>query len=193
MAATTQAGVGTVALMRIFTVGHSNLEFDEFARMLEAAGVKAIVDVRKLTGSRKYPWFNDDYLTQHLPERGIAYGKNEGLAGRRNVSKTVPFEVNANWQNRSFHNYADHALGEEFAAGLAELRGHAAETPTAIMCSEAVWWRCHRRIIADHLLAHGDDVEHIMGLGAGGASISKAKLNDGAVVGEDLLVRYPAQ
>ena len=83
MAATTQAGVGTVALMRIFTVGHSNLEFDEFARMLEAAGVKAIVDVRKLTGSRKYPWFNDDYLTQHLPERGIAYGKNEGLAGRR--------------------------------------------------------------------------------------------------------------
>ncbi len=179
--------------MRIFTVGHSNLEFDEFTRMMEAAGVEAIVDVRKLTGSRKYPWFNDDYLAKHLPEHGIAYAKAEGLAGRRNVSKTVPFEVNANWQNRSFHNYADHALGGEFAEALAELRRRAAQGPTAIMCSEAVWWRCHRRIIADHLLAHGDEVGHIMGMRADGASISEAKLNDGAVVGDDLLVRYPAQ
>ncbi|WP_273416444.1 DUF488 family protein [Corynebacterium appendicis] len=179
--------------MRIFTVGHSNLEFDEFVRMLQAAGVAAVVDVRKLTGSRKYPWFNDDSLAQHLPTHGIAYMKNEGLAGRRNVSKTIPFEVNANWQNRSFHNYADHALGEEFATALEKLRQHAAHTPTAIMCSEAVWWRCHRRIIADHLLAHGDEVEHVMGLGAEGASIRKATLNDGAVVGDDLLVRYPAR
>ncbi|MEH0147046.1 DUF488 domain-containing protein [Corynebacterium sp. Q4381] len=179
--------------MRIFTVGHSNLEFNEFAQMLEAAGVEAVVDVRKLTGSRKYPWFNDDALTQNLPDRGIAYSKIGGLAGRRNVSKTVPFEVNANWQNRSFHNYADHALGKEFADALAELREIAAQTPTAIMCSEAVWWRCHRRIIADHLLAHGDDVDHIMGLKSDGASISKAKLSDGAVIGDDLLVRYPAQ
>ncbi|MDN8622471.1 DUF488 domain-containing protein [Corynebacterium sanguinis] len=179
--------------MRIFTVGHSNLEFDEFVRMLQAAGVAAVVDVRKLTGSRKYPWFNDDSLTQRLPTHGIAYMKNEGLAGRRNVSKTIPFEVNANWQNRSFHNYADHALGEEFSTALEKLGQHAAHTPTAIMCSEAVWWRCHRRIITDHLLAHGDEVEHVMGLGAEGASIRKATLNDGAVVGDDLLVRYPAR
>ena len=177
--------------MRIFTVGHSNLEFDEFVRMLQAAGVAAVVDVRKLTGSRKYPWFNDDSLSQHLPTHGIAYMTNEGLAGRRNVSKTIPFEVNANWQNRSFHNYADHALGEEFATALENLRQHAADTPTAIMCSEAVWWRCHRRIIADHLLARGDEVLHVMGMGAEGASISEATLNDGAVVGDDLLVRYP--
>lgn len=179
--------------MRIFTIGHSNLEFDEFARMLLAAGVEAVVDVRKLTGSKKYPWFNDDALTQHLPDRGITYTKIEGLAGRRNVSKTIPFEVNANWQNRSFHNYADHALGEEFAVALEELRRRAADTPTAIMCSEAVWWRCHRRIIADHLLAHGVEVDHIMGLKSDGASISKAKLNEGAVIGDDLLVRYPAR
>ena len=86
--AASKLGEGTVMRMRIFTVGHSNLEFEEFARMLQAAGVRLIVDVRKLTGSRTYPWFNDDYLTQHLPERGIAYGKNEGLAGRRNVSTT---------------------------------------------------------------------------------------------------------
>ena len=96
-----------------------------------------------------------------------------------------------NWRNRSFHNYADHALGSEFADALAELRQHAAETPTAVMCSEAVWWRCHRRIIADHLIAHGDEVGHIMGLGAAGAKVSEATLNDGAVIGNDLLVRYP--
>ena len=177
--------------MRIFTVGHSNLEFDDFAQMISAAGVESIVDVRKLPGSKKYPWFNDDALAERLPKLGISYARSEGLTGRRNVSHTVPFEVNGNWRNRSFHNYADHALGDEFAEALAELRDHAAQTATAIMCSEAVWWRCHRRIIADHLLAHGDDVGHIMGLRAEGASISKATLNDGAVVGDDLLVRYP--
>ena len=177
--------------MRIYTVGHSNLEFDEFVEMLEASGVRAIVDVRKLPGSRKYPWFNDDHLIEHLPKHGISYSRNEGLTGRRNVSKTVLFEVNANWRNRSFHNYADHALGDEFADALETLRSNAEDAPTAIMCSEAVWWRCHRRIIADHLIAHGDEVRHIMGTTAEGASISNATLNDGAVIGDDLLVRYP--
>ena len=76
--------------MRIFTVGHSNLEFDQFTGMLEASGVRAIVDVRKLPGSRKYPWFNDDYLAENLPEHGITYARSEGLTGRRNVSKTHP-------------------------------------------------------------------------------------------------------
>mgnify|MGYP002716040289 FL=1 len=178
--------------MRIYTVGHSNLEFDEFVEMLEASGVRAIVDVRKLPGSRKYPWFNDDHLIEHLPKHGISYSRNEGLTGRRNVSKTVPFEVNANWRNRSFHNYADHALGDEFADALDTLRSNAEDAPTAIMCSEAVWWRCHRRIIADHLLALGDDVRHIMGMTQHGPTINAAKLNEGAVVGDDGKVRYPA-
>ena len=177
--------------MRIFTVGHSNLEFEDFAEMIKAAGVGSIVDVRKLPGSRKYPWFNDDHLAEHLPTRGITYSRSEGLTGRRNVSHSVPFEVNGNWRNRSFHNYADHALRGEFSDALSQLRAGAAETPTAIMCSEAVWWRCHRRIIADHLIAHGDEVEHIMGMGADGAKVSEATLNDGAVIDNDLLVRYP--
>ena len=177
--------------MRIFTVGHSNLEFEEFAEMIKAAGVESIVDVRKLPGSRKYPWFNGDPLAEHLPTCGITYSRSEGLTGRRNVSHSVPFEVNGNWRNRSFHNYADHALGGEFSDALSQLRVNAAETPTAIMCSEAVWWRCHRRIIADHLIAHGDEVGHIMGLGAAEAKVSEATLNDGAVIGNDLLVRYP--
>ena len=105
--------------------------------------------------------------------------------------RQVPFEVNGNWRNRSFHNYADHALGDEFADALAELRDQAAETPTAVMCSEAVWWRCHRRIIADHLIAHGDEVGHIMGTTAEGASISNATLNDGAVVQGCIAYRRP--
>lgn len=179
--------------MKIFTVGHSNLEFDQFVGMLEASGVRAVVDVRKLPGSRKYPWFNDDQLAQHLPGHGIEYSRNEGLTGRRNVSKTVPFEVNGNWRNRSFHNYADHALGDEFAQSLQALREQARTCPTVIMCSEAVWWRCHRRIIADHLLAHGDNVQHIMRMTQHGPTLSAAKLNDGAVVGEDKKVRYPEQ
>lgn len=82
--------------MRIYTVGHSNLDFDDFTAMLSAAGVESIVDVRKLPGSRKYPWFNDDHLAAHLPDHGIAYSRSEGLTGRRNVSRTVPFEVNGN-------------------------------------------------------------------------------------------------
>lgn len=116
--------------MRIYTVGHSNLDFEDFAEMITAAGVESIVDVRKLPGSRKYPWFNDDHLAAHLPDHGIAYRRSEGLTGRRTVSHTVPFDVNGNWRNRSFHNYTDHALGDEFADALAELRNQAATTPT---------------------------------------------------------------
>lgn len=144
-----ESGTRSVVGMRIFTVGHSNLDFEDFTAMITAAGVKSIVDVRKLPGSRKYRWFNDDHLAAYLPDHGIAYSRSEGLTGRRTVSHTVPFEVNGNWRNRSFRNYADHSLGEEFADALDELRNRAATTPTAIMCSEAVWWRCHRRSIAD--------------------------------------------
>ncbi|MDR7328962.1 DUF488 domain-containing protein [Corynebacterium guangdongense] len=175
--------------MEIFTVGHSNLALDDFIGMLAAAGVTALVDVRKLPGSRKYPHFNDDSLAAALPDAGISYRRSEGLTGRRPVSTTVPFEVNGNWRNRSFHNYADHALGGEFAAAIAQLREDAAAQPTTVMCSEAVWWRCHRRIIADHLLAAGDHVRHIMGPG----TLSDATLTEGAVIGEDRLVRYPQQ
>jgi uncharacterized protein (DUF488 family) len=173
----------------IFTIGHSNRSLEEFTALLLEAGVEALVDVRRLPGSRKYPHFNDDVLAAELPAHGISYRRAEGLTGRRNVSRTVPFEVNGNWRNRSFHNYADHALGEEFERTLQELVDAAQHTPTVLMCSEAVWWRCHRRLIADHLLAAGREVCHIMGPG----QITPAKLTEGAVVGEDGKVRYPAE
>lgn len=174
--------------MPIYTIGHSNHSLEDFLGLLTEAGVEALVDVRKLAGSRKYPHFNDDMLATELPRNGVSYRRSEGLTGRRTVSRTVPFEVNGNWRNRSFHNYADHALSEEFAVSLQELRDAAHLEVTAVMCSEAVWWRCHRRIIADHLLAAGEDVRHIMGPGQTPA----AKYNEGAVVGGDGKVRYPA-
>lgn len=171
----------------ILTVGHSNRSLGEFTGLLLDAGVEALVDVRRLPGSRKYPHFNDDVLAVKLPARGVSYRREVALTGRRNVSRTIPFEVNGNWRNRSFHNYADHALSAEFGAALRGLVDAARHETTAIMCSEGVWWRCHRRIIADHLLAAGADVRHIMGPG----QITQATLTDGAVVGEDAKVRYP--
>lgn len=173
----------------IYTLGHSSLDLETFIGMLTDAGVEVLVDVRKLPGSRKYPHFNDDVLARELRAHGIDYRRAEGLTGRRNVSTTVPFATNGLWRNRSFHNYADHALGEEFRAALSEMQTNAADRQTAIFCSEAVWWRCHRRIIADYLIASGVEVRHIMGPG----KVVQATLTEGAVIGEDGRVRYPQQ
>lgn len=173
----------------IFTIGHSTRTIEEFAGLLEEYAVESVIDVRRLPGSRRFPQFNADALGAALGERGVAFSRLEGLTGRRPVSREVPFEVNAWWQNRSFHNYADHALGQEFAEALKELRRAAAARPTAVMCSEAVWWRCHRRIIADHLLAAGNGVRHIMGAG----QVQPAELSLGAMIGPDREVIYPAE
>jgi uncharacterized protein (DUF488 family) len=172
----------------ILTVGHSTHPLDEFIELLSAAGAGAMVDVRRLPGSNRFPWFNEDALAASLPEHGIEYRRIERLGGRRNVQHDIPDEVNALWRNRSFHNYADYALGEEFDEGIAELRAleKAVGAPAAVMCSEAVWWRCHRRIIADHLLARDETVGHLMPDGR----IAQAALTPGAVV-DDGVVRYP--
>lgn len=175
--------------MTCFTVGHSTRSIDEFLALLTKAKVHTVVDVRKLPGSRKYPHFNEDALAESLAQTGIGYRRAESLTGRRPVSKSVPFEVNGFWNNRSFHNYADYALSDEFAAGLTELRQEASEHHVAIMCSEAVWWRCHRRLIADHLLAQGDPVIHLMDAG----KQSPASLTEGSEIGADGKVRYPAR
>ncbi|GAA2893490.1 DUF488 family protein [Microbacterium esteraromaticum] len=174
----------------ILTVGHSTHPFDEFADLLSRAQVGALVDVRRLPGSNRYPWFNEDALTASLPRKGIVYRRIEQLGGRRNVQRDVPDEVNALWRNRSFHNYADYAMGEEFGEGITRLLAldDAATGHVAVMCSEAVWWRCHRRIIADSLLARGIAVGHLMPDGR----VSEAALTPGAVV-KDGAVEYPAR
>ncbi|MFC7790160.1 DUF488 domain-containing protein [Microbacterium sp. MAHUQ-60] len=172
----------------ILTVGHSTHPLDEFLTLVKEAEAGAIVDVRRLPGSNRYPWFNQDALSESLGEVGIRYAHVAELTGRRPVQHDVPDEVNALWRNRSFHNYADYAMGAEFAQGLDGLIAQAnAQHPPAVMCSEAVWWRCHRRLIADHLLARGIRVGHLMPDGR----VAGAELTKGAVV-RDGGVQYPA-
>jgi uncharacterized protein (DUF488 family) len=146
----------------ILTVGHSTLPFAEFAGLLRGAGVTAIVDVRRLPGSARYPWFDEDELQAELPEQGITYRRVAELGGRRGRQREIDPEINAFWRNRSFHNYADYALTAPFEQGLDDLISLARHDRVAVMCAEAVWWRCHRRIIADHLLARGVQVRHLM-------------------------------
>lgn len=172
-----------------YTVGHSTRSLEEFIDLVRSVGVTGVVDVRRLPGSRRYPHFDQDALARSLPAAGIGYRRVAALGGRRPRDRDVPDEVNGFWHHRSFHNYADYALSAEFRAGLAELRAWAAERTVAVMCSEAVWWRCHRRIIADHLLAAGEQVHHLLGPG----SVTGARLTDGAVVDpDDGRVTYPA-
>ncbi|WP_309130714.1 DUF488 domain-containing protein [Brevibacterium sp.] len=170
-----------------FTIGHSNRSIEEFIELLRESDIDLVVDVRRLPGSKKYPQFNEDSLAQSLTEADIGLRRAQGLTGRRNVSKEIPFEVNAWWKNRSFHNYADHALSDEFRASLDELRTWGESARPAVMCSEAVWWRCHRRLIADNLLARELSVEHILGKG----QVKPAELSAGAVIDDDGSVTYP--
>jgi len=173
----------------VLTVGHSNRTLEEFLALLQAQSVDLVADVRRLPGSNRHPQFGEDALRASLAGVGIDLQRSAGLTGRRGRDHGVADEVNGWWQNRSFHNYADHALGEEFAEALTELRGWARSRTVAVMCSEAVWWRCHRRIIADHLLARGDTVAHVMGAG----DPQPAQLTEGAVVDAGHPVTYPAR
>lgn len=170
-------------------MGHSTRSLEEFLDVLHGHRIAVVVDVRKLPGSNRCPQFNQDSLRPALAKSGVGYSWIEGLTGRRPVSRTVPFEVDAWWQNRGFHNYADHALGREFADALEQVCALAEDQRVALMCSEAVWWRCHRRIIADHLMARGKHVSHIMGKD----KVVSASLTDGARRESDGRVTYPAR
>lgn len=127
--------------------------------------MSAVVDVRTVPRSRTNPQYNFDVLAGELQPFQIGYERIAELGGLRGRSKSVPPDVNAFWENRSFHNYADYALSGEFERGLEALASSAVERATAIMCAEAVWWRCHRRIIADYMLMRGWSVLHLMGEG----------------------------
>lgn len=134
----------------IFTVGHSTRPIDEFIALLRAHGIARIADVRTIAKSRHNPQFGADQLVQTLPDAHIAYGRLESLGGLRHTTKA---SVNGAWRNASFRGYADHMQTPEFARGIDELL--ALEGPTAIMCAEAVPWRCHRSLIGDALLVRG--------------------------------------
>lgn len=153
--------------VRIYTVGHSTRSFDELVQLLEPFDVSVLVDIRTVPRSRRNPQFNVDALPERLDAQGVRYAHVPQLGGLR---RARPDSTNAAWRNASFRGYADHMLTDEFEEGLEELRrvlkaGESGTARGALMCAEAVPWRCHRSLVADVLSARGALVEHIMAPG----------------------------
>lgn len=171
-----------------FTIGHSTCSIAEFAESLRIVGVQLVVDVRTIPRSRKNPQYNSDTLPKTLSDYQIGYEHIAALGGLRGHKPDVPGDINAFWQSQSFHNYADYAMSESFRTGLTTLRNLGHLTPCAIMCAEAVWWRCHRRIIADYLITAGETVFHILGINR----IERARVTDAARSGPGGTLIYPA-
>lgn len=143
----------------LYTIGHSTHSVGDFIAMLQSFEVEALADIRRFPGSRKYPDFNKVFLAAKLQKNGIRYIHLEGLGGRR---KALPNSSNTRWRNESFRGYADYMETPEFEKAVAELEIIAREQTTAMMCAEAVWWRCHRALVSDYLKAKGWTVRHIM-------------------------------
>lgn len=146
----------------IYTIGHSTRSLEEFLKMLKSFNIEVLADVRRFAGSKRYPWFSKDNLEKVLPENGLRYIHFEALGGRRKVQ---PDSVNSRWKNESFRGYADYMQTVEFTKAVEKLEAIAKIKTTAFMCSEAVWWSCHRSMISDYLKAKGWEVQHIMNIG----------------------------
>jgi uncharacterized protein (DUF488 family) len=170
----------------ILTVGHSTHPIEVFLELLLGAGVEQIVDVRRFAGSRRHPQYGAESLSAALAEQGIGYEHVAALGGRRPVS---PGSCNDGWRVSAFRGYADHLRSPEFADGLARLEILTAEHRSAVMCAEAQWWRCHRRILADVLVLRGHAVSHLM---TGGRLLAHEP-PDFMVVADDGLPCYPAE
>ena len=170
-----------------FTIGHSTHSIEEFVALLRSAGVQFLVDVRTVPRSRRNPQFNREVLPRTLVDFEIGYEHIGALGGLRPKLDISP-AVNGFWQNQSFHNYADYAMTEEFRAGFDRLRHLGHQRPTAVMCAEALWWQCHRRIIADYLISADEVVFHIMGSGR----VERAKMTEGAKRASDEILTYPS-
>jgi uncharacterized protein (DUF488 family) len=170
-----------------YTIGHSTRSITEFVDLLGSVEVTLVADVRTVPRSRTNPQYNRDSLPDALGHFKVGYEHIASLGGLRGATRNVSPSVNAFWQNKSFHNYADYAMTQPFHEGLTRLVELGRAHPCAIMCAEAVWWRCHRRIIADYLLAAGETVFHIMGPG----KITMARLTAAARRSPEGLA-YPA-
>lgn len=168
----------------IFTVGHSTHALDAFVALLRTHDVALLADVRAYPRSRRHRQFDAEALAVELPSRGVAYRHYRVLGGRRAARPDSP---NGGWENEAFRGYADHALTDAFAAGLGDLAERASATPTAVMCAEGLWWHCHRRLIADRLVATGWAVHHIAPDGA----LTEHALPPFAYPDPDGTVRYP--
>lgn len=170
-----------------FTVGHSNRSVAELIALLREAAVDLLADIRAFPRSRANPQFNGPELQEELAAAGIAYRYLPALGGRRHGRRGD--SPNMLWRNESFRAYADHAGSAEFRAGFQELCALAGEHRCAIMCAETLWWRCHRRIVADYLLAAGFEVIHILGPG----KLTTATLTPGARPSADGGLVYPVE
>jgi uncharacterized protein (DUF488 family) len=172
-----------------YTIGHGRRPLEVFVELLKAVAVVLVVDVRTVPRSRANHQHNRDTLPQSLETFEIAYQHIASLGGLRGRAHEVPIELNAFWDNPSFHNYADYALNDQFREGLSHLRqlGHARRC--VIMCAETVWWRCHRRIIADYLVAAGESVFHILRPG----HVDEARMTSAARLRTDGGLIYPAE
>jgi len=148
--------------VRLYTIGHSTRTLDELVDLLRAHDVSILADIRTIPRSRHNPQFEQDALRPALSRRRIRYVHLPALGGLRHARRDSP---NAGWRNASFRGYADHMLTEDFERGLSELGGLAREGTVAVMCAEAVPWRCHRSLVADALTVRGAQVEHITGPG----------------------------
>ena len=172
-----------------FTIGHSTRSVAELVDMLTTAEVELIADVRTVPRSRANRQFNKEALPDALAVAPIGYEHIAALGGLRGRKVGVPPAVNAFWTNQSFHNYADYAMSEEFRAGLVQLRELGRKRRCAVMCAETLWWRCHRRIIADYLVSEGETVFHILGMN----DVARAHLTPAAKRGPDGTLVYPGR
>jgi len=169
----------------VYTIGHSTREFPEFLRLLESHGIRRVVDVRRYPASRRHPQFSRAALEAALGVAEIVYTHEVDLGGRRQPRPDSP---NIGWRSQSFRGYADYMDTDAFQAALGRLIAHAAQSRAAVMCAEAVPWRCHRQLIADTLLARGHDVLHILSVDR----IDAHRLTPFARIEPDGRVRYPA-
>jgi len=169
----------------LWTIGHSTRDLDEFIALLKNNRVEVLADVRHYPGSRKYPHFNVEPLREGLRDAGIRYEPFTELGGRRKVQPDSP---NTAWRHPAFRGYADYMQTKAFHEGIERLKALALKQRAAIMCSEAVWWRCHRRIIADYLLHDGVPVFHILGP----QRVEPAKITPAAIPGAHHTLAYPA-
>lgn len=171
----------------VFSIGHSTHPLEAFVGLLQAHAVECVVDVRRLPGSRRFPQYDGPALATSLAPLGIGYLHLAALGGRRGRSLPAGTSPNGFWQNASFRRYADYAMGEDFRGGLAQLLELSSRRRCTLMCAEVLWWRCHRRIITDYLLADGRTVCHIDGNGR----TEPARMTPAAQRAGDHLV-YPA-
>jgi uncharacterized protein (DUF488 family) len=163
----------------VHTLGHSTRSWEDFVALLRRHGIRRLVDVRTFPGSRRYPHFGSDAMREALAREGIAYEHAPALGGRR---RPAPDSPNGAWRSEGFRGYADHMRSDTFAEAIAHLEEEAREMPTAIMCSEAVPWRCHRTLISDALVARGDEVRHILDAKASPHTLTRfARVVDGEV------------